>query len=79
MTFKYALITEMCIRDRVGILYNMEILESAGWDRIPVTFQELESLCEDVKAAQKKVFINSYMNTSKMIESGLMQMVSRCV
>lgn len=62
--------------EEVGILYNMEILESAGWDRIPVTFQELESLCEDVKAAQKKVFINSYMNTSKMIESGLMQMVS---
>ena len=62
--------------EEVGILYNMEILKSAGWNRIPATFQELKTLCADVEAAHRKVFINSYMNTSKMIESGLMQMVS---
>lgn len=64
----------MC--EEVGILYNMELLNSVGWEEIPETFSELKALCEDLEEQQIKPFINSYTNTSRMIESGLMQMIS---
>lgn len=62
--------------EEVGILYNMDILKSAGWNRIPATYSELRALCEDLKKHQKKAFINSYMNSYKMIKSGMVQMIS---
>lgn len=64
----------MC--EEVGILYNMELLKSVGWEEVPETFSELKALCEDLEEHQIKAFINSYTNTSRMIESGLMQMIS---
>ncbi len=36
--------------EQTGIIYNKDILEKAGWDSVPRTFDEFLECCEDVKA-----------------------------
>ena len=42
------------------LLYNMRLLKEAGWETTPTTFDELQQLCEDLKAANIQPFVNHY-------------------
>lgn len=60
----------------IGILYNMELLEQAGWQRLPRTRLELEQLCVDLEKAGIRPFMNPYHEISTWMECGLAQMIS---
>lgn len=47
-----------------GILYNMALLEKAGWDHTPQTLDELSRLCEDLTAAGIQPFVHQWAETS---------------
>ncbi|WP_367925714.1 ABC transporter substrate-binding protein, partial [uncultured Ruthenibacterium sp.] len=46
-----------------GILYNMRLLEEAGWDHTPQTRDELAQLCADLTAAGIKPFMHQWSET----------------
>ncbi len=46
-----------------GILYNMRLLQKAGWDHTPQTRDELAKLCEDLTAAGIKPFMHQWGET----------------
>lgn len=46
-----------------GILYNMRLLEKAGWTTVPQTRDELAKLCEDLVAAGIKPFMHQWAET----------------
>lgn len=47
-----------------GILYNMALLEQAGWDHTPQTLDELKKLCEDLSALGIAPFEHQWAETS---------------
>lgn len=60
----------------LGILYNMDLLKEAGWDRIPADRKELLSLCESLEKKGIYSFMNPYHDISSFAENSLLQMVS---
>lgn len=60
----------------MGILYNMDMLEAAGWDRLPETYSELKLLCEDLDEAELFQFMNPYHEITTWVECGTLQMIS---
>lgn len=46
-----------------GIMYNMRILESVGWDHTPQTRDELLQLCKDLTAAGITPFMHQWAET----------------
>ena len=60
----------------VGILYNMELLRRAGWERVPRTKTQLKRLCRDLEKQDIFQFMNPYHEISTWVESGLLQMCS---
>mgnify|MGYP004467659763 FL=1 len=48
------------MQEGYGLLYNMRLLKEAGWETTPTTFDELQQLCEDLKAANIQPFVNHY-------------------
>ena len=46
-----------------GILYNMRLLQKAGWDHTPQTRDELAQLCADLTAAGIKPFMHQWGET----------------
>ena len=47
-----------------GILYNMALLEKAGWKEVPKTRDELKKLCEDLTAAGIQPFMHQWAETN---------------
>ena len=58
----------------VGILYNMELLRRAGWERVPRTKTQLKRLCRDLEQQDIFQVMNPYHEISTWVESGLLQM-----
>ena len=59
-----------------GILYNMELLRKAGWERKPETRIELEQLCRDLEEVSVNPLMNSYYEISTWVKCGMLQMIS---
>lgn len=60
----------------VGILYNMKLLNEAGWNRLPQTKVELKQLCRDLEQVGIHAFMNPYHEITTWVECGLLQMIS---
>lgn len=60
----------------LGILYNMDLLNEAGWNRVPVDRNELLSLCESLNEQGIYCFMNPYHDVSSFAENSILQMVS---
>ena len=60
----------------MGILYNMELLKQAGWERVPRTKSQLKQLCEDLEKKDIFQFMNPYHEINTWVENGLLQMTA---
>lgn len=54
-----------------GILYNMDLLKKAGWEKTPETLDELEQLCKDLTAVGIRPFEHHYAETSLSLTNHL--------
>ena len=60
----------------IGILYNMDLLRQAGWERVPRTKSQLELLCQDLEKKDIFQFMNPYHEINTWVENGILQMCS---
>ncbi len=59
----YGMLIMPIYTEGTGILYNMRLLEKAGWDHTPQTRDELLKLCQDLDAAGIKPFMHQWGET----------------
>ena len=68
---EYGMIMLPIYMEGAGILYNMRLLEQAGWDHTPQTRDELAQLAADLKAAGITPFMHqwseSYLNLANWV------------
>lgn len=68
-TTEYGMVVMPIYVEGTGILYNMQLLNQAGWETVPTTRDELIQLCEDLKAANITPFCMQWAETNLNLNS----------
>ncbi len=63
-TTEYGMVVIPLYVEGTGILYNMNLLEQAGWTTVPTTRDELAKLCEDLVKAGIEPFCMQWSETN---------------